>query len=177
MFSLCEFNSTHVDRTFEWLQESDLRRLFLFRRNLTRTAHEEWFRRYLCSESEQIWAILYNEEHVGNVGLKGIESQDAETWIYLGSNSSRGRGLGKSAYSLVHSLARSQFRLEELYCYIASFNEPSARLYRALGYAVDLSYGPRSRSYKGEAYLLNRFRKRLANPQPSGGATCDELCY
>lgn len=152
------FSEKHLELTFEWMQDEQLKRDFLFASHITAETHKCWFESYSADKSQAIYAIYFDAIHVGNVGLKDIDRQmqTAETWIYVGDSSIRNRGIAFNAYKEFLSLIQNNFQLKSLYCYIASFNAASEKLYRKVGFVRDVNFQTH-KQWKGEEFTLYKY--------------------
>ena len=132
---LKKFSKEHLDNTFLWMQNHDLKRNFLIQKNITRADHGKWYQDYCKDLTQKIYAIFADNIHIGNIGLKYInfEAKSAETWIYIGNVKFHGLGLAYDSYILLFELL-SSVNIESVCARIASFNEPSQKLYQRLGF-------------------------------------------
>lgn len=144
------------------MQDTSMRKYFLFQRQVTHEGHRSWFEKMCNSDQEKIYAITIDQLHVGNLGLKNIDlpGHRAETWIYIGDSSVRGKGIASKAYLVLFDLLRMERRIKYLYCHIASFNLSSIRLYQQLGFEQDLSF-VQLQKWEEQEYQLLRFNKKM----------------
>jgi RimJ/RimL family protein N-acetyltransferase len=92
----------HLDLTLAWLQDSELRAAIDSRGVPTRAEHVSYWSRRHGSNSEECYAILVDGLHVGNCGLIfASHGGTAELWLYLGEETSRGKGVGRHAAELL----------------------------------------------------------------------------
>src|SRR4051812_33686182 len=96
MIQLNFFGPQHIEQTFEWVSQADLRRAFLMRGDVTRSGNEAYFEALLADPRQRVFAVLQQETHIGNCGLKHIDraAGEGEMWMYLGDPALRGRGIG-----------------------------------------------------------------------------------
>jgi RimJ/RimL family protein N-acetyltransferase len=133
--SLVPFEQLHIRKTFEWVSDAEMRRLFLMRGEVTWDGHLKYFSKALSDATQFIYAILdENSQHVGNCGFKNIKPHEGELWIYLGESSTRGKGIGTSATRLLvnEGFTRHDFRL--IYLHVADFNAAAISMYINLGF-------------------------------------------
>ena len=137
MVHLEPFAEKHLDKTYQWMLDKELRKNFLFRKNLSVADHKHWFDSYLHDKTQRIFAVYYNDIHVGNVGFKHIDkiNNNAETWIYLGEVSVKGKGIAAKSYQKLIENYRTEFH--KIYAHIASFNESSVKMYRKAGFVLE----------------------------------------
>jgi diamine N-acetyltransferase len=137
MVTIASFDERHLEKTYAWMSDSELKTDFLFRRDISREDHLKWFEKYKSDTSQKIFAIYYNDEHVGNVGLKDINLVDcnAETWIYIGDSGMKGKGISGKAYELL--LAEYKKSLRKIYAHIVEFNLSSIKMYQKIGFSLE----------------------------------------
>ena len=132
---LVPYTMDHLLKTFHWIQKPSLRKSFLFFKPITIENHQIWFENYLKDDSQKIFAITYEGNHVGNIGLKYIDNlnKTAETWIYIGETSYMGNGIASISYNILFKwLIENAFL--KIFARIVSFNIPSILLYEKLGF-------------------------------------------
>ncbi|NPU86139.1 MAG: GNAT family N-acetyltransferase [Syntrophaceae bacterium] len=133
---LAFFSETHVGRTFEWVREPDFQRLFLMRQAPTWEGHLDYFHRVLADEGQRVYAIVEEDRHIGNGGIKNIRMDDhsGELWVYIGDHKDRGKGAGSRATELLLQEGFRNLGLRTVYVHVADFNEQAVRMYRRLGF-------------------------------------------
>ncbi len=137
MIHLEEFSETHLTQTYKWMLDEDLRKNFLFRKSLSQDEHQLWFKNYLQDKSQNIFAIYFNNIYAGNVGLKNIDNinNNAETWIYIGDISMKGKGAGIEVYKQLCAVWRNKYH--KIYAHIAAFNLSSLKMYQKAGFILE----------------------------------------
>lgn len=134
--SLVPFTWEHVRLTFDWIRDPDFRHLFLMRGQSTWNGHQAYFKRVLADSTQRVFAILVDGLHVGNCGLKNLDSErkTGELWIYVGDPSTRGKRIGRLATELLLREASERLGLMMIYLNVADFNIVARRLYEQLGF-------------------------------------------
>ncbi len=133
--TLRSFDETHVQQTFEWIVDPELRRMFLLRGDPSWNCHVAYWNKTILDPTQAVYAIYFKEKHVGNCGFKNIVAkQDAELWIYLGSPLVRGKGIGSSATSRLISEGFQSLNFRTIYLHVADFNTSACSLYKKLGF-------------------------------------------
>lgn len=130
--TLVPFAKEHIDLTFEWVKNHEFQRLFLMRNEPTWEHHYEHFEQVLKDSTQHIYAILANNKHVGNCGLKNLSKNKGELWIYIGDSLMRGKGIGKCATKLLLHKGFEVLKLKTIYVHFADFNIQARRLYEKL---------------------------------------------
>ena len=154
MIHLEKFSEKHLSKTFNWMLDEDLRRNFLFRRIISQDEHQIWFKNYLSDETQDIYGIFYNNEYVGNVGLKNIDkiNNNSETWIYIGESSMKGKGIGTKVYEELKKT--SNFTFHKIYANIAEFNVSSVKMYQKSGFVIE-------GNFKDQLFFENKYHNLL----------------
>lgn len=132
---IVEFESEHLNITYDWMQDQALKRNFLIERNITIINHLEWFRNYLNDPTQKVFAIIAEDNHIGNIGLKyvNLKNKTAETWVYIGDGKFQGFGLAYKSYLSLFEFLIS-IGIQSVCARIVEFNKPSITLYTKLGF-------------------------------------------
>ncbi|MBJ6724837.1 GNAT family N-acetyltransferase [Geomesophilobacter sediminis] len=148
---LIPFEPRHIDATYDWVTNPQLRHDFLLRGEITPEGHRQYFAKLLTDQTQALYAITFAGTHVGNCGFKHLDPirRRAELWIYLGSYQHHGKGIGNSATSLLIEKGFGELSLELIYLHVAEFNEKAVALYQRSGFQVTpcdgcLEWGDRS---------------------------------
>lgn len=141
MIQLNLFCPQHIEQTFEWVSQADLQRAFLMRGDITRSGNQAYFEALLADPRQRAYAVLQDETHIGNCGLKHIDSAagEAEMWMYLGDPALRGRGIGTEVLQQLLQAA-GKLGLRRIVAHVAQQNVRAQSLYRRLGFA-DQGFG------------------------------------
>ncbi|MGV8878714.1 MAG: GNAT family N-acetyltransferase [Sphingobacteriaceae bacterium] len=124
MTELVHFKADHLDATFNWMQDTDLLNAFLLDKQITKIAHQQWFLNLKKDDSQEIYAIVVDSNHVGNIGLKNIDhhNRNAEAWIYIGDRDYRGKGIARSALLSMNQLCADRFNKLYARIWVHNFN-------------------------------------------------------
>jgi len=125
-----------IRRTFHWLQDDQLRSLFLMRQRPERRAHFEYWRAVLHDPRQYVFSIYKDDAHVGNAGLKNLstDNSEAELWLYLGRSRMRGKGIGRQALDELERIIRYNLAITRAVLHVSRKNDAAIRLYRRAGY-------------------------------------------
>ena len=134
--SLQKTRKFDVRRTFEWLQSKQLRKDFLISNVPERDNHFKYWRKLKKNPTEQAYSIYYFNKHVGNCGLKNIDSDTStcELWLYIADLCARGRGIGKSVVIKLLAKAKTDLSIGMVYLHVAKSNFKAIRLYKSTGF-------------------------------------------
>ena len=134
--SLEPLKKKHILKTFAWVSNAEFRVSFLLRDEITWTKHINYFKNVLRDSSQQLYAILYEREHIGNCGFKhmNVDDASAELWIYLGSTQTQGKGIGGAAARLLLKAGVERLGLKKIQVHVAENNKRARQLYLSMGF-------------------------------------------
>lgn len=106
-------------------------------------AADRYLKTLMGEHTRRSFAILLDERHVGNVGLKELDLArgTAECFIEIGEADVRGLGVGRRAMELLLGHAFEELGLDEITLGVFEFNQPARALYRRLGFTYIGTYG------------------------------------
>lgn len=119
------------------------------------------------------FAILADDVHVGNVGLKDLDlvRKTSACFIEIGAHTARRRGVGEAALRLLLDVAFQEMQLESVRLGVFAFNTAAIRLYRKVGFVDDGIEG--THYCDGEYHrILGMIRRRQgwrSTPTPARG--------
>ncbi len=125
-----------VRRTFRWLQDDELRVLFLMRQKPELESHFRYWKTILHDPQQHVFSIYDGFTHVGNAGLKNLSAAkgEAEIWLYLGDKRTRGKGAGQQALNELERIIRCNLSIRRAVLHVSNTNEAAIDLYRRAGY-------------------------------------------
>lgn len=135
---LAPFEEAHLEKTFQWIQQKNVRKGFNFYREISWDDHLAWFKASQQDQTVKNFAILLtpNHTHIGNCGLKNIDFEKlaCEQIIYIGDAAQRGKGYGVEASELLVQYAFQNLGMKKIYLYLSSGNAAARRLYKTIGF-------------------------------------------
>ena len=133
LIPLTEF---HTEKTYTWIQNPEFRRLFLMRGDVSWQMHQDYFRKVLNDPSQIWYAIIANDSHIGNCGIRIIsrEKKECTLWIYIGNTSLQNMGIGTTATKLLIENAFSHLEMNHIIIHVAEYNDRALRMYKTLGF-------------------------------------------
>lgn len=135
MLRLVDFNEEHLEITFNWLSDPEIKRL-TDAPDFTREEQLKWFASLNTRNDYIIYIVEFEETPIGAVGIKNIKDKEGEYWTYIGEKEFWGKGLGKQIYLLGEKIAVER-GLEKMIIIIANkTNERSIKLHEKLGYKI-----------------------------------------
>jgi RimJ/RimL family protein N-acetyltransferase len=128
-----------VNRTQIWMQDPDIFVPFLRREPVTPEGHRAWFEAARVDPAQRLFAIDFRSVHVGNAGLKDIdtESRSCELWLYVGEKSLHGRGIGSAATKLLLEHAFETMMLDRVWLRVSAKNQAARKAYAKAGFAPE----------------------------------------
>jgi RimJ/RimL family protein N-acetyltransferase len=106
-------------------------------------AADRYLQTLMGDPGRRSFAILLDERHVGNVGLKELDLERgvAECFIEVGERELHGLGVGRRAMELLLEHAFLGLGLDEITLGVFEFNQPARALYERLGFTYVGTYG------------------------------------
>jgi RimJ/RimL family protein N-acetyltransferase len=130
------FAQRHLEATFEWLHDEDLRARIDSLGAPTRATHESYWQRRLADVRDESYAVLADGVHVGNGGLLlDPARRKAELWLYLGDR--RGRGIGRKAVDRLLRRAFDELGLNRVGVRVVATNDGALRFWRSVGFTEE----------------------------------------
>lgn len=135
---LVPFEWKHVSATYAWVQNPQLQNDFLLRKEITWEGHIQYFEQVLADTTQKIYAIIFEEYHIGNCGFKYIDyaNNRGELWIYLGNYSHHGRGIGNDATQQLLEKGFAELSFDMIYLHVAEFSQKALTIYKKLGFTT-----------------------------------------
>lgn len=172
------------DDYVSWFDDqSSFRFLDAARSPVTKDSLEESFRKALEREESVLYGIFNNETKVkiGTARIGNIDFWDRVAWIgyFIGSESSRGKGLGSEAVSYLTDAVLASGLLRKLYAGVAETNRASLRVLEKSGFSRIAVFPGRffdgadicdSHIYE-KSRISGRFGQQESVHQPNVGST------
>ena len=144
VITLRPLTAEDTERILRWRNSERVRSHFIFREELTREAHEEWFRtRVRTGEVLQYIICMPQGEAkearpVGSVYLRDIdhEAKRAEFGIFIGEADARGKGYASAVTGPVVRYAFDALGLTTVGLRVYTDNAPALAGYRHAGFRV-----------------------------------------
>lgn len=137
--SLVPLAAEHLDATRKWANDPYLMQRILRVTAVSEQDQQRWFERLQDDPSRVVFAVLFREEHVGNVGLYDIDTLHGRAmfWIMLGEAGARGVGLGSEAIRLMLAYGFHELGLHKIYLHVGVDNVPALRIYDKMGFVQE----------------------------------------
>jgi RimJ/RimL family protein N-acetyltransferase len=132
---------TDLERTRVWVNDPEIARLVNRAAPVSPGEHRAWYQRVTSDPRQVIFAVelLADGRHIGNCGLKGIDTRarNAELWMYLGEPAIWGHGYGTEACRALCRFGFDLLNLHRIHLYTPAYNERAAALYAKLGFRAE----------------------------------------
>lgn len=134
--NLVPFEERHLERVLSWANTESLTTLVGTVWPITWHQHRAWYASMQSDRTRVTYAIERGGEHVGMIGLTGIDLiyRNAELWLYLGESTDHRSGIGSQAVSALLDFAFGSLGLHRVYAQVFAFNEPALRFFPACGF-------------------------------------------
>lgn len=133
--SFVEFDSNFRAKSWEWLQDDELRRLTQSPK-ISLEQQINWFNNLKKRKDYLIRGISYHGNPIGAVGIKNIvKGERGEYWGYIGEKAYWSKGLGKFLVNEAILWAK-EMKLKELYLKVDKENVRAFKLYQKFGFRV-----------------------------------------
>lgn len=103
---------------------------------ITPEIESNWIEKVLQDESCKRFAILCNEEYVGNVQLTNIKDNTAEFHIFIGKKEFWGKGISQLATFQILYYAREILKLREVYLFVNPENKAAVQSYLKNNFSI-----------------------------------------
>lgn len=135
--SLVPLGERHLAQTLVWVSDPRIAEGMNLVPPSNAEEHRNWFERLKGDGFRRYFAIEQENGHVGNCGLKDINtdgrSRHAELWIYVAPEHQR-QGIGEKATRELLSVAFRELKLHRVFLYALESNRRAIALYRKLGF-------------------------------------------
>jgi RimJ/RimL family protein N-acetyltransferase len=102
---------------------------------ITKEIEENWIRSKLNESNSLRFAIIANDEYVGNIQLTNIISnQDAEYHIFIGNKIFWNKGVAQKATHLLISYIKEKTNINEIYLFVNPDNKSAIKVYEKTGF-------------------------------------------
>jgi len=129
----------HLERCVKWFNDRDVTYYLGREQPLTMAEEERWFAEYRSKVDEEIYAIEVDGNHVGNIGLHGIDraNRKANLGIVIGEKDYWSKGLGTDAMRTVLRYAFEQLRLHKVNLDVIDYNARAIHVYERCGFVKE----------------------------------------
>ncbi|WP_313004344.1 GNAT family N-acetyltransferase [Chryseobacterium gleum] len=103
---------------------------------ITKEIESEWIVKVLQDEKSKRFAILCDNEYIGNVHLNNIENNTAEFHIFIGNKDFWGKGISQLATYQILYYAKEVLKLSEIYLYVKPENIAAVESYKRNNFVV-----------------------------------------
>lgn len=141
--NLITLNDEALNKSFDWINNSEISRGLGSKQVVTRSEHEKWFDRVKLDVVNRVLAIQDNEtsEIIGIIGNRetDLSNKICSVFIYLGNEKFRGKGLAKEAVELFVSFLFSN-NIRKIQAWIYEYNVSSKKMFESLGFIQEAKF-------------------------------------
>ena len=130
--TLVLYTEKYLDYSWMWLNDEEIKRL-TNTPDFTRNDQKIWFEMIKIRTDYKIWAIDFENIHIGACGLKNITDKDCEYWGYIGEKDYWGRGIGTCILHGLISYAK-KLKLTSIWLVVLKENQRAIKLYSKFGF-------------------------------------------
>ena len=106
-------------------------------REITHNIELDWIKKVIADDSGRRFAIIADDQYVGNIQLTNIKDRKAEYHIFIGDKIWWGKGISYLAtYQILH-FAKEELQLEEVFLSVREDNIAAVKSYRKSSFAED----------------------------------------
>ncbi len=136
LVTLAPIKPEHLEHYLEWFADPEVTRFLTRDAPPTLKEEEEWLERVARSETDVVWGLFVEDEHIGSTGIHGINwrSRHAVTGTLIGDRRRWGRGIGTESMVLRTGYAFGELGLEKLITHVFEGNVASRRALEKVGY-------------------------------------------
>ena len=130
-FELKVFDRETLEKSFDWLNDSDIQKGMNIRYEITKEGQETWFSKLESRVDYKIWAFCCDGVSIGAGGFRNITSESGELTCYVGDK--KYWGTGKYLVKLLLQKAR-ELRFKEVKLKVLHTNDRALNCYLKSGF-------------------------------------------
>jgi RimJ/RimL family protein N-acetyltransferase len=136
---LIALSSNHGERMLKWMKEPSVEQNIGLRREATLEKTLEWIERSRTSDEVFPFAIMIEDAHVGNVILDKVDKylSMARFSIYIGENTQRGSGIGRTATYQICQFGFESLLLNKIWLTVHTKNFGAINVYSQAGFQLE----------------------------------------
>lgn len=125
----------HAQISYKWRNDEDVWKYTGSKPNKKITLQDElnWIREVLKRENEKRYAIIVNNQYVGNIQLTDITGETAQFHIFIGDKNFWGKNIGTVATKLMLENAK-KIKLKKIYLEVNKKNLSAIKVYEKNGF-------------------------------------------
>jgi UDP-4-amino-4,6-dideoxy-N-acetyl-beta-L-altrosamine N-acetyltransferase len=130
-----------TDMVLSWRNKKEVVENFIYRKPITREEHLNWLATKVDKGLVHQFIVCLKEDDrpIGSVYLQHFEEENkkAESGIFLGDESIKGKGIGTESVALLKNYAFETLGLHKLMARVLAYNTASLRLHEKAGYTKE----------------------------------------
>lgn len=130
-----EYDRRMLEKSWEWLNDPEIKEMTLTP-DLNKTSQEEWYQNLKNRKDYYIAGVWRDEEPIGVIGIKHINSMDGELFGYIGEKKYWGKAIGVDMMKRTLKQGR-EMGLSSVYSIIGKENINSIKLHQRFGFKTE----------------------------------------
>lgn len=133
-----KLSESHAHTSFKWRNDPDVW-TFTFNRPDREIQLEDelnWIRKVINNPNDSRFAIIADNQYVGNIYLTNIKDNTSFYGIFIGERSVWGKGIGKKATELILTHAKLELGLHTVFLRVKKENQAAVKLYTGMGFTT-----------------------------------------
>ena len=136
MPSLVEFDLLFLDKSWEWLNDPQIKGLTLTP-DFTKQNQLSFYQGLSKTKDYWIKGITEDNVPIGAMGLKNINAFTGEYWGYIGEKQYWGKGIGE--FMIQQAILRAkELMLLQIYLMVSEQNSRAKKLYSRMGFKLSV---------------------------------------
>jgi len=131
MAELEKYSRIYLEKSWDWLNDPEIK--FLTNTpDFSRADQEKWYNDIQKKENYKIWGLSDEGKPIGIFGIKNIDFDEGfgEYWGFIGEKEYWGKGIGKLILKQIIEIAKTEFKLKEIYLKVLKGNLIAINLYK-----------------------------------------------
>ncbi len=128
-----------IENCWRWVNDPKITEGLTMIFPISKYEEEQWYEGYIKNNKDKIFAIEVEGEHIGNIGLHGIDwvNRKAELGIMIGEKEYWGEGYGTDAITTLLRYAFTRMNLHRVQLRVFEYNERAIRCYKKCGFTEE----------------------------------------
>jgi RimJ/RimL family protein N-acetyltransferase len=134
---LVNYNIVFLNKSWEWLNEPEIKALTMTP-DFTKEEQLKFYKQLANKQDYWIKGIIEEDIPIGAMGLKHINTHNAEYWGYIGEKKYWGKMIG--VYMLQQAILKAkELGLNQIYLIVHSNNTRAKKLYIKMGFQLSIA--------------------------------------
>lgn len=130
-----------TDKIIKWRNNPNVYRNFIYQKKLTRKEHLEWLNTQIKTKKvfQFIITSILDSKDIGSIYLRNVDNKNkkAEFGIFIGDDSSRGKGFGSISTKKILEFAFKKLRLNKVFLRVLADNHQAISSYKKNNFKIE----------------------------------------